>query len=696
MSVSSFSLGISPASLCSFALIITMTRIRGSSLWFRVSNQASSERRQNRHARWNLEPELLREDLLHDLVAAAADRAQAGVAHRAADLLVPVGDPEGQLRHLERGALGQELRLRHLAERVPAVGEEPQGVVGEAARRLVLHGDLRDRVAPAALPARRLGNPFQHPLHGGHRAQRHHQPLPLEVGHDQVEAAVLLAEQVLLGHEHVAERQLGGVGRPPAQLLELPRDLVALHLALEDEERQPVMSALLGRLHGGDDEVGAHAVRDVGLRPVDHVAAVNAPGEGADAGHVGPRAPLGDAERGDPLAADRGRQEARLLLVGAEPFDRRRGDAHVGADPGRHTARPAARQLLAQHGVVEMVAAAAAVLARVLEPEEAQLAHPREHLVGEPALPLPLADVRPELLGDEAPDLAAQLRVALAKGRRGRPRGRGGAGGDRAHFSSHPPSPQASSGSSLSTAPPSAPSIARVMEPPRSSSSRASRKCASSTRGDPARTACSAALRTSSRRNAGLTPSLSETIEARSARARSSPRPNRSIRRERASASGRGNATAWSTRPGREASAGSSRSARFVVMTKITSASSPIPSISLSRRKSREVAPKPIAVRSWATRSTSSSTTIAGWRLRAIAQASATSASAAPVRITTVLPSSLEIRYEVLSVLPVPGGPCRRRPRRRWRPAPRSVSAWRANSTVWSSITSSTPSGSTI
>src|SRR5919106_2289895 len=695
MSVSSFSLGISPASLCSFALIITMTRIRGSSLWFRVSNQASSERRQNRHARWNLEPELLREDLLHDLVAAAADRAQAGVAHRAADLLVPVGDPEGQLRHLERGALGQELRLRHLAERVPAVGEEPQGVVGEAARRLVLHGDLRDRVAPAALPARRLGNPFQHPLHGGHRAQRHHQPLPLEVGHDQVEAAVLLAEQVLLGHEHVAEGQFRSVGRPPAQLLELPRDLVALHLALEDEERQPVMSALLGRLHGGDDEVGAHAVRDVGLRPVDHVAAVNAPGEGAVAGHVGPGARLGDAERGDPLAADRGRQEARLLLVGAEPFDRRRGDAHVGADPGRHTARPAARQLLAQHGVVEMVAAAAAVLARVLEPEEAELAHPREHLVGEPALPLPLAGVRPELLGDEPPDLAAQRLVALGEGR-GRGRCRRSFGGERAHSISTSSASQPYSGSSFSSAPPSAPSIERVMGPPRSSRSSASRKWTSATRGEPARAACSAALRTSSRRKAGLTPSVAVTIESRSASATSRPRPNRSSSRERDPLSGSGKATAWSTRPGRAASAGSSRSARFVVMTKITSASSPIPSISFRRRKSSEVAPKPIAVRSWATRSTSSRITIAGWRLRAMAQASATSPSAAPVRITTVLPSSLEIRYEVLSVLPVPGGPCRRRPRRRWRPAPRSVSAWRANSTVWSSITSSTPSGSTI
>src|ERR671914_54940 len=624
MSARSFSLGISPASLCSVALIITMTRIRGSSLSLAfVWGVERAARKSTLRAK--LEAELLGEDLLHPLVGAAADRAEAGVAHRTADLEIPARQPESLLRDLVGGPLREELGLGHLAQGVLAAGEEPQSVVGQAARGLELHRHLRDGVA---IP-HRLDDPLQHALHRGDCAQRHDQPLPLEVGHDQVEAAVLLAEQVLLRHEHVAERQLGRVGRPPAELLELARDLEALHVALEDQERKAVVPTLFRRLHRGDDEVGPHAVRDERLRPVHHVAAVHAPGEGADAGHVRPGARLRDPERGDPLAPDRGRQEALLLIVGPELGDRRRGDAHVGADPGRHAPGPAARQLLAEHRVVGVVAATAAVLARVLQAEQAELPHPLEDLVGEPAGALPLARMGAELARNELANLSAQRLVAFTEGRCGGPVARrGDAGWDRAHFSVQPSSPH--SGSSFSIAPPSAPSIARVIEPPRSSSSRASRKWRSSTRAEPARAACSAALRTSSRRNAGLTPSVSATMAARSVSARSRPRPNRSMRSERACASGKGNATAWSTRPGRDASAGSSRSARLVVMTKITSASSPIPSISFKSRNSSEVAPKPIAVRSWATRSTSSSTTIAGWRSRAIAQASPISPRAAP------------------------------------------------------------------
>ena len=142
------------------------------------------------------------------------------------------------------------------------------------------------------------------------RAQRHQQPLPLEVGHDQVEAAVLLAEQVLGGDGDVGERELARVGGVPAHLLELVRDLVALHLALEDQERDPVVAALGRRLHRADEEVGADAVGDEGLRAVDDPAAVDLLGVGPDPGDVGAGAGLGDPERGDLLALDRRPQQA--------------------------------------------------------------------------------------------------------------------------------------------------------------------------------------------------------------------------------------------------------------------------------------------------------------------------------------------------------------------------------------------------
>ena len=118
-------------------------------------------------------------------------------------------------------------------------------------------------------------------LHRADGADRHQQPLPGEVGHDQLEALVLLAEQVLLRHLDVGEGQLAGVGGVPAHLLQLLRHLVAGHLALEHEEGDAVVAALLGRLAGADEEVGADAVGDEGLGAVDDVAAVDPLGEGA-------------------------------------------------------------------------------------------------------------------------------------------------------------------------------------------------------------------------------------------------------------------------------------------------------------------------------------------------------------------------------------------------------------------------------
>src|SRR5205085_8393596 len=127
----------------------------------------------------------------------------------------------------------------------------------------------------------------------------------------------------------------------PAELLELPRYGEALHPLLDHEERDAVVAALLGGLHGGDDEVGAHAVRDEGLRPVHDIAAVHLLRARAEAGDVGARIGLGDAERADLLSGDRGSQPASLLVLGAELPDRRRGDRDVRADPGPQPAAAA-------------------------------------------------------------------------------------------------------------------------------------------------------------------------------------------------------------------------------------------------------------------------------------------------------------------------------------------------------------------
>src|SRR4051812_11311036 len=96
-----------------------------------------------------LQPQLLRQDLAHDLVGAAANRPEAGVARRALDpvLLHVAGaaeDLERLVGHLEHVALGDELGHRHLFGRVDSVDEQAQPVVGDVASALVLDRHLGD------------------------------------------------------------------------------------------------------------------------------------------------------------------------------------------------------------------------------------------------------------------------------------------------------------------------------------------------------------------------------------------------------------------------------------------------------------------------------------------------------------------------------------------------------------------------
>src|SRR3954453_3007635 len=98
-----------------------------------------------------LQAHLLGQDLPHDLVGPAPDRAQAGVAGGALDpVLLHVAraaeDLERFVSHLEQGALGGELGHRHLADRVLPVHEQAQPVVGHVAAGLVLDRHLGDLV----------------------------------------------------------------------------------------------------------------------------------------------------------------------------------------------------------------------------------------------------------------------------------------------------------------------------------------------------------------------------------------------------------------------------------------------------------------------------------------------------------------------------------------------------------------------
>ncbi len=110
-----------------------------------------------------------------------------------------------------------------------------------------------------------------------------------------------------------------------------------------------------------------------------------------------------------------------MLVGGAELEDRRRRDPRVRAEPGANASgRTGSGELLGPDGVVDVVAALATELGRVLEPEEAELAGAPVELTRELAGGLPLVDVRGDLGRDPARDRLAQLLVLVGERRQQR------------------------------------------------------------------------------------------------------------------------------------------------------------------------------------------------------------------------------------------------------------------------------------
>ena len=177
---------------------------------------------------------------------------------------------------------------------------------------------------------------------------------------------------------------------------ELPQLLLAHHarqVHVDQEQREAVVARVRVGLGDEHDEVGPVAVGDVGLRAVDDVLVAVAHRARLDARDVGARVGLGDAQAGDLLALDRRHEVGLLLLLGAEQVDRRRRHVRVHGDAHRQPAALGVRHLLGEHERAVVVAALAAVLLGVGQPEEAELAHAREDPVRERRL-LPLLRVR--------------------------------------------------------------------------------------------------------------------------------------------------------------------------------------------------------------------------------------------------------------------------------------------------------------
>ena len=163
----------------------------------------------------------------------------------------------------------------------------------------------------------------------------------------------------------------------------------------------------------------ATSVEELRTRAVgdEHLAAVDAPHVAvahrvrADRGDVRAGVGLGDRDRTDLRARDRGSQPTLALVVGTELGERGGGHVRLHRDGHRDRARTTTRELLDEHEPGREVAAAAAPTGREVQTEEAELAAAPEDLVGEVPGVFPLDDVRAHLGVDEPPDGCPQLVV---------------------------------------------------------------------------------------------------------------------------------------------------------------------------------------------------------------------------------------------------------------------------------------------
>ena len=191
-------------------------------------------------------------------------------------------------------------------------------------------------------------------------------------GHGDLEALALLAQQVLPGHLHVVEDQLGGGGGADAHLVVVVAELEALPALLHDEGGDAPGADVGGG--DGKDHVGVRlgGVGDEDLAAVEQVVVALVHGGGLGAAGVGAGVGLGQAEGADLLTPGQGHQVLLLLLLGAEGEDGPGAQGHVG---GENDARAAVHpgQLLHGDGIADGVQPRAAVLLGIGDAHQAHL-----------------------------------------------------------------------------------------------------------------------------------------------------------------------------------------------------------------------------------------------------------------------------------------------------------------------------------
>jgi hypothetical protein len=206
------------------------------------------------------------------------------------------------------------------------------------------------------------------------------------------------------------------VGEPlmPSLCSSLPTEkpgAVGLHDEGRDAARPAGRSVRLGEHHV---EVGDAEVRDPVLRPGHDPLVAVAHGARDHAAGIRARLGLRQREGGRPLAGRAARQEALLLLLGAEELDRQRPELLDHQDQRARRAR--ARDLL--HGDVEHQRAGPgpAVLLLQGQAEDVVLGQQPAHVPGILGLRVDLRGPGRDALRDQPPHGVAELHLLLGEG----------------------------------------------------------------------------------------------------------------------------------------------------------------------------------------------------------------------------------------------------------------------------------------
>jgi hypothetical protein len=324
-------------------------------------------------------------------------------------------DLDGLLRRADGEAAGLELRLRGRQREVPAlvleerrlVGQEPCGLdLGRHVGELGLDGlELRDRLAER-LALLGVGQRLvERALREADAHRRDPDAPDVEDVQELLEPGAARAQEVLLRHAALGERQRPRVRRVPAHLPVRLALLVAGRAVLDDDVRDlrvTVAGAGDGRDRDVPGDVGA-GVGDELLGAVDDPLRALEARAGLRVAGVAARLRLGEPEGAEAPAGAQIGQVALLLLLGAEQVDRLRAERRVRAHRDRH-GRVDPRELLDGDRVGQRVAARAAVLLGERDAHEPELAELRDDLVREALLAIELLGHRRDLVAGEVAD----------------------------------------------------------------------------------------------------------------------------------------------------------------------------------------------------------------------------------------------------------------------------------------------------